>query len=56
MPKSSFEEGEVPIVFKSNKRRACEIKRCETCVSVLFLHLYDISLIIMCDSANFKQC
>ncbi|ENN90460.1 plasmid replication protein RepC [Bartonella schoenbuchensis] len=52
---SSFEEGGIPIVFKSNQRLGVEISRSDARVSRLLSSLYDKGLIVMRDSGNFKR-
>ncbi|WP_245256348.1 plasmid replication protein RepC [Bartonella melophagi] len=52
---SSFEEGGIPIVFKSNQRLGIEISRSDSRVSRLLSILYDKGLIVMRDSGNFKR-
>ncbi|WP_039952761.1 helix-turn-helix domain-containing protein, partial [Bartonella melophagi] len=52
---SSFEQGGMPIVFKSNQRLGVEISRSNSRVSRLLSSLYDKGFIVMRDSGNFKR-
>jgi replication initiation protein RepC len=51
----AFDKGGRPIVFKSNRQLAFEIGKSEGRVSRLLSRLFDLGLITMQDSANFKR-
>lgn len=51
----AFDKGGRPFVFKSNRQLAFEIGKSEGRVSRLLSRLFDLGLITMQDSANFKR-
>nr|CDP79651.1 replication initiation protein RepC [Bartonella schoenbuchensis] len=54
-PIASFEQGGIPVIFKSNRQIASEIGCTVVHVSRLLSRLYDKGLIVMRDSGNFKR-
>lgn len=54
-PAEAFDEGGRPLVFKSNAEFGWEIDRSEGRVSRMLSRLYDIGLITMNDSGNYKR-
>lgn len=54
-PRDAFEKNGSPIVFKSNKQLAFEVNRSESRVSYLLSRLFDVGLVTMQDSGNYKR-
>ena len=54
-PKASFTRGGRPIVYKSNRQLGFEIGRSEGRVSRMLSKLFDLGLVAMQDSANYKR-
>lgn len=54
-PKESFGRGGQPIVYKSNRALAFEVNKSEGRVSRTLSKLFDLGLIAMQDSANYKR-